>query len=123
MIYADMSGSLIGCNELLLKFLGVETLESIPRVDEWFTPQGIEISFLLSQPGDYRGKISAEGIEYDVTVKSEAVILDNYPIIGVVFRDTSIIERARAAERYFENFKKKFLTNISHEFRTPMKFA
>jgi CheY-like chemotaxis protein/nitrogen-specific signal transduction histidine kinase len=48
------------------------------------------------------------------------IIQENYSIVGVVFHDTSIIERARAAERYFENFKKKFLTNISHEFRTPM---
>jgi CheY-like chemotaxis protein len=31
-----------------------------------------------------------------------------------------VIERARAAERYFDQFKKKFLTNMSHEFRTPM---
>lgn len=120
MIYTDMSGSLLGCNELLLEFLGVKGLDEIPPLNNWFDPQGVDLSFLLSQSGNYRGKITAGGVSYDVAVKSETVLLDEYPIIGVVFRDTSIIERARAAERYFEDFKKKFLTNISHEFRTPM---
>lgn len=120
MIYTDMSGALLGCNELLLEFLGAKALDEIPPLNNWFDPQGVDLSFLLSQSGNYRGKITAGGVSYDVAVKSETVLLDEYPIIGVVFRDTSIIERARAAERYFEDFKKKFLTNISHEFRTPM---
>ena len=120
MIYTDMSGTLLGCNELLLEFLGVNELDEVAPLNMWFDPQGVDLSFLLSQSGNYRGKITAGGISYDVAAKSETVLLDDYPIIGVVFRDTSIIERARAAERYFEDFKKKFLTNISHEFRTPM---
>jgi signal transduction histidine kinase/CheY-like chemotaxis protein len=120
MIYTDMSGTLLGCNELLFEFLGVKELVEIAPLNMWFDPQGVDLSFLLSQSGNYRGKITAGGISYDVAVKSQTILLDEYPIIGVVFRDTSIIERARAAERYFEDFKKKFLTSISHEFRTPM---
>jgi len=120
MIYTDMSGTLLGCNELLLEFLGVKALDEIAPLNSWFDPQGVDLSFLLSQSGSYRGKITAGGVSYDVAAKSETVLLDDYLIIGVVFRDTSIIERARAAERYFEDFKQKFLTNISHEFRTPM---
>ncbi|MDD2950511.1 MAG: HAMP domain-containing sensor histidine kinase, partial [Sulfuricurvum sp.] len=120
MIYADISGSLIGCNELLMEFLGAKTLEEIAPLQEWFEPQGVNLTFLLSQSGNYRGKINSSGVTYDVSVKSETIVLENFPMVGVVFRDTSIIERARAAERYFEDFKKKFLTNISHEFRTPM---
>jgi signal transduction histidine kinase/ActR/RegA family two-component response regulator len=103
-----------------MEFLGVKTLEEIAPLQEWFEPQGVNLTFLLSQSGNYRGKINSAGITYDVSVKSETIVLDNFPMVGVVFRDTSIIERARAAERYFEDFKKKFLTNISHEFRTPM---
>lgn len=92
----------------------------IEPLAEWFSPEGVELSFLLSQSGAYRGRIHAGGNESDVAVKSEAILLEDNPIIALVFRDISVIERARAAERYFDQFKKKFLTNISHEFRTPM---
>lgn len=120
MIYVQISGSLVGCNEQLLELFGVDSLLDIEPVGEWFSPQGVELSFLLSQPGAYRGTISAIGHEYTAAVKSEVIIVEDAPIVALVFRDNSIIERARAAERYFEQFKKKFLTNMSHEFRTPM---
>ncbi|MDD3595111.1 MAG: response regulator [Sulfuricurvum sp.] len=119
-IYTDISGKVIGCNEALIELLGVDGVEYADPVETWFAPQGVNFSFLLTQPGDYRGKILTPSAEYDVAVKSEAVLLGDTPLIGIVFKDTSVIERARAAERYFEHFKKKFLTNISHEFRTPM---
>lgn len=120
MIYTDLSGKLVGCNEALMDLLAVKEFEEIAPLDDWFAPLGVDIPYLLSQSGDYRGKIDTAGTGYDVSVKSEVILLDPRPIIGVVFRDISIIERARAAERYFEQFKKKFLTTISHEFRTPM---
>ncbi len=120
MIYADMAGNLMGCNRQLAQMLGIEEIDEIPALEEWFTPIGVEIPFLLSQPGSYRGKIETSDNEYHVAVRSEVVLLGDTPIIGVVFHDTTIVERAKAAERYFEHFKKKFLTNISHEFRTPM---
>lgn len=120
MAYATISGSLVGCNEVFLKLFGADSLFDIQPLSEWFTPQGVELSFLLSQSGAYRGKINAAGNDYEVAVRSEVIVLDETPLIALVFRDNSIIERARAAERYFEQFKKKFLTNMSHEFRTPM---
>jgi osomolarity two-component system, sensor histidine kinase NIK1 len=120
MIYTDFTGGIIGCNELLCELLNVATVDEIEAIDHWFEPQGVNLSYLLSTSGEYRGKINAVGVSYDVAVKTEVILLDEEPIIGVVFRDVSIIERARAAERYFEHFKNKFLTNISHEFRTPM---
>lgn len=120
MIYTDLSGKLVGCNEALMALLAAKEFEEIAPLDDWFAPLGVDIPYLLSQSGDYRGKIDTAGTGYDVSVKSEMILLDPRPIIGVVFRDISIIERARAAERYFEQFKKKFLTTISHEFRTPM---
>ena len=120
MVYTDLSGSLLGSNELLIELLNAKALEDIAPISTWFDPQGVDLSYLLSKSGDYRGKIGVGDISYDVSVKSEVLLLENISIVGVVFRDISIIERARAAERYFEQFKKKFLTNISHEFRTPM---
>ena len=120
MVYADLSGNIFGSNELLIELLNIDTIEEIAPIKMWFEPQGIDLPYLLSKSGDYRGKIDSGNVIYDVSVKSEVILMENIQIVGVVFRDISIIERARAAERYFEQFKKKFLTNISHEFRTPM---
>jgi signal transduction histidine kinase/CheY-like chemotaxis protein len=120
MMYTDFTGKLLGCNEALLELFNVTLLEEMAPIEEWFEPQGVNLSYLLSKSGGYRGKINAPEISYDVSVKAETFLLDEDPIVGIVFRDVSIIERARAAERYFEHFKNKFLTNISHEFRTPM---
>lgn len=120
MIYADFAGNLLGCNELLIEMLGVQTFDDVGAISSWYIPQGVDISYLLSKSGNYQGKIEAGGVQYDVSVKSEVIIVENIPIVGVVFRDVSILEKARAAERYFEQFKKKFLINISHEFRTPI---
>ncbi|KFN38834.1 MAG: hypothetical protein JU82_09775 [Sulfuricurvum sp. MLSB] len=120
MSYTDMSGCLIGCNQQLLELLKEQSIQDVAPLDVWFDPTGVELSFLLSQPGSYRGKIHVGTSEYNVAVKSEVIMIGTAPLIGVIFRDTTIVERAKAAERYFEHFKKKFLTNISHEFRTPM---
>ncbi len=120
MIYADMSGSLLGCNQQLLELLEVEEFEKIPPLSTWFEPVGVDLPFLFSQPGSYRGKIRVGEAEYTIAAKAEVMLIDDTPFVGMVFHDTTILERAKAAERYFEDFKKKFLTNISHEFRTPM---
>lgn len=120
MIYTDIAGNPVGCNKQLAELLEAETFEQIPAVTSWFEPVGVDFAFLLSQPGSYRGSIHSAGAEYTVSVKSEVVLIDETPFVGMVFRDTTILERAKAAERYFDDFKKKFLTSISHEFRTPM---
>jgi len=120
MIYVELSGMIVGCNLQIQNLFHIDSISEIPPIEEWFSPQGVEISFLLSNSGNYRGIVHSDGHDYQVSVHSEVLVLRNEPIIGVVFKDTSVIERAKAAERYFEQFKKKFLTNISHEFRTPM---
>lgn len=119
-LYTYLSGEMLGGNASLLSLFGEDRVVAIPAIEEWLQPQGVELSFLLSQSGEYRGKITAQAKEYDVEIHSEVIILGDEPIVAIVLRDTSVIERARAAERYFDQFKKKFLTNMSHEFRTPM---
>lgn len=119
-IYTQISGNLVGCNEQFLELFGAASLFDIEPLAEWFSPYGVELPFLLSNAGAYRGKIRVGANEQDVAVKSEQISLSDHSIIALVFRDNSVIERARAAERYFEQLKNKFLTNISHEFRTPM---
>lgn len=119
-LYTYLSGEILGCNKFLLSLFGEDHVGGIPSIEEWLQLQGIELSFLLSQSGEYRGKVTAQAKEYDVEIHSEVMILEDEPIVAIVLRDTSVIERARAAEQYFDQFKKKFLTNMSHEFRTPM---
>ncbi|MFZ2888952.1 response regulator [Sulfuricurvum sp.] len=120
MIYTDLSGNVVGCNSILMALMNAASLKNIAPVSHWFFPHGVDFSYILSNSGNYRGNIEIGGVGYDVAIKSEVIWLENTPIIGVIFRDMSVIERAHTAERYFEQLKNKFLTNISHEFRTPM---
>lgn len=120
MAYADGSGNLIGVNEPLMELFGVTQLEQLAPLSSWFIPVGTALSSLLSQAGSCRGKIETDDTCYDVEVKSEPIAFEGHTLVGIVFRDVTIIERAKAAERYFDHFKKKFLSNMSHEFRTPM---
>lgn len=119
-VYTYLSGEVLGVNKSFLELFGIDNVTEVPSMEEWLIPQGVELSFLLSQSGEYRGKIIAPGKEYDITAHSEVILMGDSPIVAIVLRDMSVIERARAAERYFDQFKKKFLTNMSHEFRTPM---
>jgi len=120
MIYAELSGNIVGCNDYMQALFHADSIEQIPPIEHWFVPQGVELSFLLSNSGKYSGIIHTDDHDYHVNVHIEMLIVGERPIVGVVFKDTSVVERAKAAERYFEQFKKKFLTTISHEFRTPM---
>jgi signal transduction histidine kinase/CheY-like chemotaxis protein len=119
-LYTYLSGEILGANKPLLSLFGEDHVIGISSIEKWLNPQGVELSFLLSQSGEYRGKVTAQAKEYDIAIRSEVILLGDEPIVAIVLRDTSVIERARAAERYFDQFKKKFLTNMSHEFRTPM---
>ncbi|MDD5211533.1 MAG: response regulator [Sulfuricurvum sp.] len=119
-VYTYLSGEVCGVNKPFLALFGINDVSDVSSIEQWLIPQGVDLSFLLSQSGEYRGKITTQGKDYDITAHSEVILLGDDPIIAIVLRDTSVIERARAAERYFDQFKKKFLTNISHEFRTPM---
>ena len=119
-LYTYLSGEILGANKALLSLFGEDHVIDISSIEKWLIPQGVELSFLLSQSGEYRGKVTAQAKEYDIAIRSEVILLGDEPIVAIVLRDTSVIERARAAERYFDQFKKKFLTNMSHEFRTPM---
>ena len=44
MVYADLSGKLLGSNELLIELLNAETLEDIAPLNAWFEQQGVDLS-------------------------------------------------------------------------------
>jgi signal transduction histidine kinase/ActR/RegA family two-component response regulator len=119
-IYANLVGEIVGVNPIFMDFFGFKDVNEIPPLEEWLDPQGAELSSVLSQSGQYRAKVIFESKMYDMALRTEVMVLGDEFVIAMVFRDTSALERAKAAERYFDKFKKKLLTNISHEFRTPM---
>jgi len=53
-------------------------------------------------------------------VKVKEVAAEGKDLYIVQFSDISAFEKAKRAQTYFEEFKQKFLTSMSHEFRTPM---
>lgn len=119
-LYTSLAGEVGGSNQLLLNFFGIEEITSIASLEFWLHPQGLELSYILSNSGEYRGKASTNSKTYEVMIRTEVIVLGNEFVVAIVLRDTSALERALLAERYFQRFKKKLLTNISHEFRTPM---
>ena len=119
-IYTNLVGEIVGVSPIFLDFFGFNSVDDIPPLEQWLDPQGVELSVILAQSGQYRAKVILGSKMYDVALRTEVIILGNEFIVAMVLRDTSVLERAKAAERYFDKFKRKLLTNISHEFRTPM---
>ena len=119
-LYTYLSGEIVGVNSSFLSLMGTETIEEGTFIAQWLFPQGVDLSFLLSKSGEYRGKLGIKTQEYSVVIRSEMMMVEDELLVAIALRDMSVIERARAAERYYERFKKRLLTNISHEFRTPM---
>jgi len=119
-IYAYHSGEIVGVNQYFLTLLGLNELGVNSFISQWLIPQGVELSFLLSRSGEYRGKVALRGKEYPVIIRSELIAVEEELLVALSLRDISVLQRARAAEHYYERFKNKLLTNISHEFRTPM---
>ena len=54
------------------------------------------------------------------SVKIKDVVAEGKSLFIAQFDDISAFEKAKQAQTYFEEFKQKFLTSMSHEFRTPM---
>ena len=54
------------------------------------------------------------------SVKIKDVEAEGKSLFIAQFDDISAFEKAKQAQTYFEEFKQKFLTSMSHEFRTPM---
>lgn len=120
MFFTDTSGTVIGCNVQFASLLRIDDLHDVPPVADWLKTGENALESILSTEGTYRGKLVISGNETEMQITVAPLKVEQEEIIGVVLRDVSIIEKAKAAERYFEQFKNKFLTNISHEFRTPM---
>ncbi|WP_345992085.1 response regulator [Sulfurimonas sp. HSL-1716] len=125
-------GELLGCNYSTYEALGFSTydefLEYYDDMNKLVEPK--EGCVDISVAG-WINKLE-EGKDHciDIKNKEQEIIpctlrLQSFALNGVVLHlilleNQYIIERAKKAHEYFENFKKQFLKNISHEFRTPM---
>ena len=64
--------------------------------------------------------LNKNGREQLFSVRVKEVSAEGKNLFIAQFDDISAFEKAKRAQMYFEEFKQKFLTSMSHEFRTPM---
>lgn len=128
----DDNEELLGCSYSTYEALGFSTYdEFLERYDDLntlveLTPGCVDVTV----PGWIKN--IEEGRDHCIHIKNKngeviscSLRLQSFALNGVILHlllleNQFIIERAKKAHAYFENFKKQFLKNISHEFRTPM---
>jgi two-component system, NarL family, sensor histidine kinase BarA len=131
----DKKIGIIGVNSAFFNYLPFKSLDAFSKkhkdIAELFLP-GKELlasekpfSWLyevLKTPKDkHKVKmLDKEGNENLFSVKIKDVVAEGKSLFIVQFDDISAFEKAKQAQTYFEEFKQKFLTSMSHEFRTPM---
>ncbi len=132
LIYLSEDEKIVACNEAALKLYDVDTLEKLilktenladSFVDEkpYYYPQSQGWCEKVCTLGEQKVKINLPQTALKIfTLEMEHSRIDGYSYFIAVLRDTTILDRAAQAQRYFESFKHKFLHSISHEFRTPM---
>lgn len=131
-IVLDANERIVACNKIALKKLSYPTFESFQEKTTVLREHFIKEKGCFS--ADKSGwtsfcstfketfvKIAAKtGKMRLYSLAVERIDLDEEHLFLVVLEDRTTIEKAKQAKRYFDEFKNKFLTSISHEFRTPM---
>ncbi len=126
MILLDEEEHIIGGNEALLNFLKLDSFDSIDNqifcndLDSIDTLEQNWVHKHLKQEGLSIKLQSSLGGVTSFNVSIDKAVIGDVVIYILLLEDNSSIEKAIRAHHYFETFKRKFLTSISHEFRTPM---
>ena len=128
----DDTEQVIGCNQAALQAAGAESLQQlrgkaggkvsplfvkekgffVPDREAWMGPLGEGLpTVALKKSG---------GENHPFRMRVQPVILEGEKLFLMHLNDIEAVQRAKKAQHYFETFKQQFLTNISHEFRTPM---
>jgi len=124
-LICDNAGMIIAGSE---KFLQRMQLKSIKEV----TSKSLKLADILKNTPyslngfEYLKHIEEEAIEADFVVDNKTILVEvraekfNDNSYLILLKNIQALRKAQKAKHYFESFKNKFLTNISHEFRTPM---
>ncbi len=131
----DKKAGVIGANSAFSRYLPFKSLNEFSQkhmdIGELFLPSsqtlGSEKPFewiyevLKSSQKKHKAKmLDIKGKKRLFEVRVKEVIAEGKDLFIAQFDDISAFEKAKRAQTYFEEFKKKFLTSMSHEFRTPM---
>jgi signal transduction histidine kinase/CheY-like chemotaxis protein len=129
LIVLDEKEKIIGANDALLKFLDRETFKDIESdltyeiVDNGGSVLDISQKKWAERHLKERGLILTlkHGHKQSAfNLMINRAVIDDSVIYLLLLEDDSSIQKAIQAHHYFETFKRKFLTSVSHEFRTPM---
>ena len=118
----DMDDNILDINRRVLFLLGYknfsEFISSFTNFKELFPGKSAVIDEIKKEKTKIILETSLGKKSY--LAKYEKLKVGDLELAFVLLEDHSAFDKARMAHKYFEDFKRKFLTNISHEFRTPM---
>ncbi|MEA2112336.1 MAG: response regulator [Campylobacterota bacterium] len=130
LIFLDEKTELIGSNEALSNVIEYDSIEVLKQKFEYdilinstqtvdcSEPKWIE-KYLKHENLSLRiHKSQTQTVEFKLTINR--AVIDDTVVYMLLLEDDSNVVKAIRAHHYFETFKRKFLTSISHEFRTPM---
>ncbi len=126
MILLDEEEKIIGANKALLDFMGVDTFDALGNdifcgdLDVIDTTKEHWAQEHLKQDGLSIGLQNSAKEKSSFGVMIDVAEVEGKRLYILLLEDNSNIQKAIRAHHYFEIFKRKFLTSISHEFRTPM---
>ena len=106
-LYTNLLGDIGGANQLLLNLFGSQDIKTIAPIDQWLQPQGLELTYILSNSGEYRGKVIANAKTYEMIIRTEVFVLGNEFVIAIVLRDTSALETGFTCRTLFRTIQKE----------------
>ncbi len=126
MILLDEEEQIVGGNRALLEFVGTESLDALNNdifcgdLDVIDTSKEHWARTHVKQDGLSIGLQNSANEKSSFGVMIDVAQINTKCLYILLLEDNSNIQKAIRAHHYFEIFKRKFLTSISHEFRTPM---
>lgn len=131
----DKKVGVVGTNSAFSTLLPFKSLHAFTKkhkdISELFIPSKTSLNsekpfawiFEVLHDSNKKHKVkmlNAKGKKHLFEVKVKEVVAEGKNLYIAQFNDVSAFEKAKRAQTYFEEFKQKFLTSMSHEFRTPM---
>ena len=132
LVVVDASEQIIGCNRAALTAAGVASLEGLRSMaggtfsplfvpgKAYFTPDKAAWMGPLGEGNPTVALMSPERQPRPYRLRVQPLILQGERLFLIHLQDRESVRQAEQARHDFERFKQQFLSDISHEFRTPM---